>query len=490
MSAWALGAVVLGGCAAEPGPFTPWLSEHPDRPIVFESPTGDDGAGVDAGESSAARSMIGRSADAAIVPADASAEDYVGLAMARNPRLIAARAEVERMRSAAEGAGWLDDPMLTFGVGDMAETAAGRMAFTTGISQKFPLPEKLSRRRELAEERAVEAEARLREARVALAAETRRAFWNLYGVQRAIETTRTGRALLADLAAAVEARVRAGTADQQDLLRTTTELARLDGDLIDLAQRRASAAAMLNTLIDRPTGSPLPDPPIVDPPPTPDEPDDGSVDSRWFAAHPELDAIRAAIERHRHELRLARLDDWPDLTIGLNYAAVDDEGLAGSANGDDQAWVQLGVNLPIWREPRLAARRQAIAGIKQQLARLNDRQLRIEYRAADALARVRSQRRLVELFDERILPDARRTVDLAVTQYGAAAGPFLDVIDHWRTLLDYELMQHRNIVQLRVAEADLTEAIGRTAIGGVEGRAPGGGDIDSNEGGRGDEGSR
>ena len=393
------------------------------------------------------------------LPVDAGPEEYARVAVAANPKVAVAESKARRMAARVPQARALDDPMLTvMPIGDMAETAAGQVGATVGLSQKLPLPQKLNARAEAAREETRAALAEVERVKLAVAAEARQAFWRYWYADRALDVTRQSRDLLANLRQAATAQLRAGRAGQADVLRAATELAALDNQLIDLELDREIAAAALNRLLDRSTDAPLPDPPDVDA-----EAVDVELDELLAAAeqaNPRIAARAAEIDAARQRLRLARLNDWPDLTVMANYGFVDNDGLAVMANGDDQWSLGFGINLPIWRDKRRAEVREQLAAVlasQHQLASdLND----VAFEVREAAAEVEAQRRLVELFDETVIPQARQTVDATGAAYRAGNADFLAYVDAWRRLLDFELAQRRATSAQGRAKADLREAIG------------------------------
>ena len=386
--------------------------------------------------------------------ADASGpEDYARLAVAANPRIAAAEAKARRLAARVPQARSLDDPMLqVMPIGDMAETAAGQVQATVGLSQKLPLPQKLNARAEAARRETAAALAELERVKLEVAAEARQAFWRYWLADRAIDVTRQSRDLLADLQEAATAQLRAGRAGQADVLRAATELAALDNELIDLELDRDVAAAALNRLLDRPVTSPLPEPPDV----MPEVPPLDAV-----ANNPRIAARLAEIDAARQRLRLARLNDWPDLTVTASYGFVDDDGLAVMANGEDQWALGFGINLPIYRDKRRAEVREQLAAVLEGQARLNAETNDIAFEVREAIAEVEAQQRLVELFDETVIPQARQTVDATAAAYRAGNADFLSYVDAWRRLLDFELAQKRATSALGRAAADLNLALGK-----------------------------
>lgn len=391
--------------------------------------------------------------------ADAGPDAYVELALRRNPSILAARRRVERLGARVPQATSLDDPMLQVApFGEMAQTAAGQVGLMTGVSQKLPFPGKLRERGRIAEQDVAAAAAELQQTMLQVAAEVRRTYWNYYFAARSIESTRRSRELLSQFQRIAQAEYESGTRSQPDVLRASVELGNLDNELVVLAQRQASARAMLNQLTDRPVGAPLPEPAPIEP-----ERLVAQLDQLLAQAaqqNPLLRKIHERIEQARRQRALAKLNRWPDLTVSATYNAVDDEGLSMAANGDDQWWFGFGINLPIWTEKYDAAEREALAGLLEGTADLTAQRNRIAFAVQDAYLKVEAQQKLVELFGDSILPQARQAVDSSSSGYRAGSVDFLTLVDNWRKLLNYELMYHRALAEMEQAIADLEQAVG------------------------------
>jgi outer membrane protein TolC len=398
--------------------------------------------------------------DDASIPPDAGPEQYVQLALERNPAIAAVQHRIERMKARIPQVTSLDDPMLQVApIGEMAETAAGMVGTMTSISQKFPFPGKLDTRGRIAAQDVAMTVQELEQTKLGVIADTRRAYWSYYFAARAIEVTEQTRELLRQFQQIADTRFRAGTANQADVLRASTELSNLDNELITLRQRQTTAAAMLNSLMDRAVTAPLP-------PPQPAEL--APVDLRLQTllaeasqANPELERIRQRIEAERYRQKLARLGYFPDLTVGVNYNFVNDEGLSMAANGKDQWWIGFGINIPIWFDKYRAAEREALQGRQEAIADLGAAENRISFRVQDALVRVETQQRLVQLFRDVIVPQARQTVDSSQAGYQAGRVDFLTLVDNWRKLLNYELLYHQNLAQLEKDFAELEQVVGQ-----------------------------
>lgn len=401
------------------------------------------------------------------VPQGAGPAQYVTLALARNPRLSAAQARVRRLAARVPQETSLEDPMvMVTPLGAMAQTAAGEVGLMLGASQMLPLPQKLAARGEVARRETAAALVEVTALRQEIAAQARRAFWMYWLADQQIETVGQSRDLLATLQESAEAALRAGRATQGDLLRVSTELANLENELIDLEQDRRVAAAALNRLLDRHGDAPLPDPPQM----TPQTVDGALVGgleallSESAAQNPRLAATVQEIGASRAQVRLARLGWWPDLTISANYNVVRAEGLAMNPTGEDQWSVGFELNVPLWQGRRRAAVREANAAVHEGLARYRSEQNEVAYAVQAALAEVDARRRLVTLFGETVLPQARQTVETVAAGYRAGNSGFLDYIEAWRRLLEFELAQRQAVADLGQAAAELEMALGREPL--------------------------
>ncbi len=450
-----LAALATAGCGSAGSPFAQWIDTEESIARAQRDEPRADGRGRSA-NGSVPYDAVARGPE---LPSDAGPEDFVRLALEHNPGIRAARQSVHRLSDRIPQAERLEDPMLFVApVGEMGETAAGQVGLMTGVSQKLPLPAKVQTRGRVAAQAVAEAVQELQRVRLEVVADTRSAWWQLYYTTRAIEVTEDNRALLRQLRDVAEAKYRAGTADQQDVLRASVEMSSLDTDLLAIRQRQTAARAMLNLLINRPVTTAVPDPP-------PRSLDTVSLELNELLEqarqiNPAIRRVQERIEGSRRRLQLARLDRWPDLTVSVNYNAVESDGLSSVANGRDQWWVGFGVNLPIWAKSLDAAEHEAMREILQGIAALDDTQNRVAFRVQDAMAKVDSQQRQVVLFGDVIIPQARQAVEASLSSYRTGSAGFLTLVDNWRMLLDFELMYHRSLAQLEESFAQLQAAVG------------------------------
>jgi cobalt-zinc-cadmium efflux system outer membrane protein len=394
------------------------------------------------------------------IPESATVQDYVRLALQRNPGIMAARERANALRERVVQEGSLDDPMLKVApIGEMAETAAGQVDTMMGVSQKLPFPGKLSTKAKIASKEADAALQELVKTQLAVMDDVRRAYWSYYFTSRAIEVTQQNRDLLEQFHQVAQSMYSAGTGSQQDVLRASVELSNLTNELLTWGQRRQTAGAMLNSLIDRPVEASLPQPPEIQPEQLQLELNRLLAEAQRF--NPELGVIRQRTEADQQRLKLANLNRWPDLTLGYDYGFVSDQGISAAANGKDQWWITFSINLPIWFQKLDAAEREARYRISQQNAELKNTENRVSFRVQDAFIKVDTQQRLVTLFNDVIIPQSQQTVDVSSSGYRSGKLDFLTLVDNWRKLLNYRLMYHQSVAELEQNFADLQQAVGK-----------------------------
>jgi len=400
---------------------------------------------------------------------------FIVAALENNPEIKAAeetaRAQAEHIVQVTT----LPDPMLTTKtLPEPVRTAEGDNFFVLGVSERFPVPGKLDRAGRMALEDARASMQRLQEVRLRVIAEVKRAYFLLYVLDKSIDITQENQRLLRGLIDVARAQVAAGRRPQDDALRAQVELSSLEAELIALRQSRVTIAARLNELLARAPGA------TVAPPETFGiRQADLSLDqllAKAADANPALRQLQHQIEREKHAVELAKLEYWPEFTLGFEWMYMKpreafqpprdpNTGMQPvvskmSERGMDNWVIMLDFSLPIWfdkikggiseAQHRLGAARQEYAAAQN----------RIGFQVEDALGRVRAQRDLAALFDGTIIPQAQQTYEVSQGSYIAGTSEFLYVIDNWRKWLAFTIQYHRTLGELERSVADLEEAIG------------------------------
>lgn len=382
-------------------------------------------------------------------------EKLAAFAVAHNPSIKALRHKAERMEARAPQAASLPDPNASISVGSLPETAAGRVEAMVGVSQKIPLPGKRAAASRAASLEAAAIRSEADSLALKISEQVKSAWWDYYLANQTIAYTNENRVLLTTIRDIVTTRVEAGAATQADQLRIGNEITMLDRDLVSLRQVRSSAIARINSLLNRPAGASLPSPSA------PSVPATGSLNSliaRAEANHPDISAANSRTDAFAQRLRKAKLEKFPDPTVGLTYAPVSGSGLSPVSNGRDQVFATLGFNIPLWREPRKAMVREASEGMAETRAMLESSRSDLRYRVEDAYFRAKTARDVIALFNDRLIPSAQQAYDVTLTGYSSGKNSFTDVIGTQRELLAYGLQLVQSRAQLGKAIATLQAA--------------------------------
>ncbi|MGI9179045.1 MAG: TolC family protein [Longimicrobiaceae bacterium] len=396
----------------------------------------------------------------------------------RNPEIQAARRMAEAAAARIPRAGALPDPMLSLGMMNLpAGTLDPRdemMAMgTVEVGQRLPAPGTRAAREAIAraahESAGLEAEETERE----VLARLKGAYYEALFLERARDVLTRNRALLVDLAEVTRARFAVGRAPQQDVLRTQTEITRLDEQLAGLDARRTAALAELNAVLQRPPTAPL----------TPVYPEsvlalaraaptraaftaaaldaglgDGfpslaELQARAVQERPMLRAHESRIAESRATVALAGRERIPDVDLMLGYGA----------RWGRMDMLSAMVSLPL---PLFAARkqRQAVIEAEHLLAanELRHHQMVSEIQADvttryAALVRTREQ---TLLLSDGVIPQARATVESAVAAYQAGRVEFVSLLDAQAALFRHEIELARQLADFGRELAALELAAG------------------------------
>jgi outer membrane protein TolC len=169
----------------------------------------------------------------------------------------------------------------------------------------------------------------------------------------------------------------------------------------------------------------------------------------------------AAIERDRRMVELAHLEYRPDFTFSVGWGEMTaNRALAPSADGLDSITTGMSVNLPIYQKRLDAGVREAEATVvasAREYDQMRDETLR---EVKSLFAQAESQRELVRLFGESIIPSTEQALELAIREYQVGRTEFVQMIDNWRELLRLQVMYEQLQAQLRQTLASLARVVG------------------------------
>ncbi len=411
--------------------------------------------------------LIGVAAAGAQPPRALAVDEWVTLALANNPELGAARAELEAAAARVQQAGLRPNPMLDLGgqkaispdnnlsVGlTLPLDLNGRKEGRVGVAER----EVEVRRAQIAErERRLRADVRMKAGEVLAARRTLGVTDELVGANRQALTL-------------VEERVRQGAAPalEENLMRV--EVNRLEAGRLMQASRAEVAMLQLKALAGT-----LPDEPWdvrgdLSSPPLP--PARADALGRSVEQRPDVRAARAEVAVAQAKVRKEQAEGRWDASVNVGYQRQDfGFALRGLTDSGATRQIQdvfhyfgagLSITLPVRNRNEgnvAAANAEATAAERRrEFSELIARQ-----EVAAALAHDEAARRTVELYERGVRGVARANVDVVRQSYGLGRATLLDVIAEQRRYIEVENGYTDVLRQAWDAGVDVERAIGGPA---------------------------
>ncbi len=364
-------------------------------------------------------------------------------ALTNNLELQAAKAKAERYQHRVSQAKSLDDPMLSFSFSNYPHDSFNRGEYPmTGdelrIAQKFPFPGKLAAKEAMAEGEAGWYEAVYRDSRQQIARKVKDVWYRLYYLDRSLDVTNRNLALLDDVIRLAEVRYETGQGLQKDVLNAHLQRSRLLDKRLALVHDRQVALAELNTLLDRPANDSHTPPESLT-----EEFNELDIELYLDAARkkrPMHLAYQSLLDRSRQQQQLAGLDDYPDLTVWAGWR-FRDGGLPD--DGTDFVSAGLSINLPIYREKRVAAKAEAGAALRTVQKEYAEFRNQVERTIRDAYSRMVQNRDQTKLYRQGIIPQSSQTYSAMMSAYQVGKVSFTDVLEALISLYNDELAYHQ-----------------------------------------------
>lgn len=371
-------------------------------------------------------------------------DGLLSLTRGRNPELAAAAARVEEARGRFVQAGLRPNPTIGY-FGSQINDGPGTAGQQGGyVSQELVTGGKLRVAREAAGFGVRAADWHAASRWYDTAALVRSAYYEAVTARAVLRETEAMAALFENGLATAEKLAQAGRAIGYDVTRLRVELTQAR-NRVGAAQQRVAAADRLLAVavgVDRLPGAVE----VAELPRAAPVPEfDGAAAELGRSSF--VLAAEAEAEQARVEVRLAELKPVPNVHVMAGVAQ-------DFAIGAPIANAQLGIPIPVFDRNQgnvTAARGRllaAVAGIEQ--ARLRGLE-----RLTGAYQRYANARRQLDLYETRILPDARAALDQILAVYEAKGERFFDTLDARRVLSQARIDYAQTLGDLWTAVAEI-----------------------------------
>jgi cobalt-zinc-cadmium efflux system outer membrane protein len=376
-------------------------------------------------------------------------------ALTLNPEILATKNAFEAADARIPQAASLNDPMIEYEYDRITadRKLSGDPMKTLSVSQDIPFPTKLHLRAKIASKLARMAYENYRAKERDVISRVKSAYSELALFYKQIEIGKENKTVLDQLAKGATTRYSAGKGTQSDVLKAQVELARVDNELVMLEQKRVTAQAKLNVLLNR---DPKTDFGI--PPAEPSIKFNRMLDDFYRLTrnnNPELKAYQYAVERGEAAYDLSINEFLPDFNIRFKQMVERDHLQSGSWAG------MVGVTIPLWFfEKQSFGVKEMKSDLEMVKAEYKGKENSILFDVNDAYARAVANKKLVELYETAFIPQAQEAVSVAIKGYESEKSDFLTVLDSQQMLINFKLDHYKAILELRVALADLERVVG------------------------------
>jgi cobalt-zinc-cadmium efflux system outer membrane protein len=336
----------------------------------------------------------------------------------------------------------LPDPKLTF----EAYIGGTITSLMPGLMADIPGPGKLSARASVAAAASEGKYFRFEASVLQTAFDLKKSYYQLYFLNEKIRVNQQTLQLLTSLEQIARAQNEVGKSTLQDVLRAQIEKEKLGNEIGNLEDSRRSLMAQFKGALGMTRTNP--DPPLpADFISTPLDFTDEQLFTTAMARNSQIKSMEAEVRRADASLRLAHKERVPDFSAG---GEVD-------VKAAPVVWnPQLSMTLPIWRDKIAAEIAEAQASKRGAEARLSAQQISLAVDFAEKTYLYREANRNLKLLQERLLPRARQSLEVARAAYLSGQLDFLNVIDAERTLFQFQLEHVDAQTQRELALAELS----------------------------------
>jgi len=364
-------------------------------------------------------------------PLRLSRQQAIDEALARNPNLAAARAQVEEARAGVVTAAAFADPTFVADVAGQSHILNPSSA--TGSDQGFgvtiPFPGKRGLRRDVATASLRAAEYNVTLLRPQVASQAAQSYDAILVALRHREDLQQSKQLASDFVEKTKARFLGGTVARVDVVKAETDLAQSENDLLANERAIATARASLNRILGRSGGAPLETTDSLEVP--------GSIaaiealEKVAESSRPEIASLLAQQEGAKTATKLAHEFWLLDVNLSVTRNAPD-----GSPATFTSA-VGFGVPIFFWQHQRgeVAA---AVHHEEELSANIADIRAQVSLDVQTAYTNSSTALRQAVFIRDHLLPEAREVYRVASVSYGLGGSSALDLLDAKRTLLSAE----------------------------------------------------
>ncbi len=325
---------------------------------------------------------------------------------------------------------------------------------TLAIEQLIPITGKNLVRGRTAAAEAFSTFQEARRAQLDVIAKARGTYFQLANAYDQLDINNKNLTSLKQIADISRSRYEAGLETAANALIAETDYSKLQETRRDLERNLSDAQSQLNTVMNRDAFAPLGPPAGATISAT--ELSASRLRAITLAQRPEVQMARAKIDGEKSKLQLAHRAWIPDPAVNIKGQRYNDAAEAVSELDAGLSFTIPWVN-PSKYSAAVRESRANLAAAEQGLEREQKEALRL---LRDQLAKIETFHHHVELFDDKLVPQAQQAFEATRLSYESGKATFLDWISAQRNLRDIEAMGREHLTHYQVAVAELEAVIG------------------------------
>ena len=285
-------------------------------------------------------------------------------------------------------------------------------------------------------------------------AKTRAAYFRLANAYEQLAINGRNLTSLRQIADISRSKYESGTETAANTLVAETDHSRLLEGRRDLESSLSDAQSELNTLMNRDAFAPLGAP--VDAPMSPMNLSVSRLRALTLAQRPEIQMARTKIDSEKSKVQLARRAWIPDPALSVKGQRYNEASQAVSE-------LDAGISFTVpWINPRKysAGVREAGENLKAAEHGLDREQNEALRLLRDQLEKIETAHHHVDLFRDKLVPQARQAFEANRLSYESGKASFLDWITAQRNLRDLEAIARAHLTDYQVAVAELESIVG------------------------------
>ncbi|PYI84746.1 MAG: hypothetical protein DMF09_07075 [Verrucomicrobia bacterium] len=325
---------------------------------------------------------------------------------------------------------------------------------TLAIEQLIPITGKNLVRGRAAAAEALSIFEEVRRAQLDAIAKARATYFQLANAYEQLEINSKNLTSLKQIADISRSRYETGLESAANVLVAETDYSKLLEARRDLERNLSDAQSQLNTLMNRDAFAPLGAP--VTATVNHAHLSVSRLHAITLAQRPEVQMARAKIDGEKSKLQLAHRAWIPDPAISIKGQRYNDAAETVSELDAGVLFTVPWVN-PSKYSAGVREARANLAAAEQGLEREQKEALRL---LRDQLAKIETFHHHVELFRDKLVPQAQQAFEATRLSYESGKATFLDWITAQRNLRDIEAMGREHLAHYQMAVAELEAVIG------------------------------